>query len=33
MSTADELAKVAQLKDSGVINEQQYEQLKAKLLA
>ena len=33
VSTADELAKLAQLKDSNVINEQQYEQLKAKLLA
>ena len=33
VSTADELAKLAQLKDAGTINEQQYEDLKAKLLA
>jgi hypothetical protein len=33
VSTADELTKLAQLKDANVINEQQYEQLKAKLLA
>ena len=33
VSTADELTKLAQLKDANVINEAQYEQLKAKLLA
>lgn len=33
VSTADELAKLAALKDAGTINEQQYEELKAKLLA
>ena len=33
VSTADELAKLAALKDAGTINEQQYEDLKAKLLA
>ena len=33
VSTADELTKLAQLKDANVIDEQQYEQLKAKLLA
>ena len=33
VSTADELAKLAELKDKGVINDAQYEQLKAKLIA
>ena len=33
VSTADELAKLADLKDKGVINDVQYEQLKTKLLA
>ena len=33
VSTADELTKLAQLKDAGVITEAQYEDLKAKLLA
>jgi uncharacterized membrane protein (DUF485 family) len=33
VSTADELTKLAQLKDANVITEQQYEDLKAKLLA
>ena len=33
VSTADELAKLADLKDKGVINDAQYEDLKAKLLA
>ncbi len=33
VSTADELAKLADLKEKGVINDAQYEQLKAKLLA
>lgn len=33
VSTADELAKLKALKDASVINEQQYEDLKAKLLA
>ena len=33
VSTADELAKLADLKDKGVINDAQYEELKAKLLA
>jgi hypothetical protein len=33
VSTADELTKLAELKDKGVINDAQYEQLKAKLLA
>ena len=32
VSTADELAKLASLKEAGTINEQQYEDLKAKLL-
>jgi hypothetical protein len=32
VSTADELAKLADLKQKGVINDAQYEQLKAKLL-
>jgi hypothetical protein len=33
VSTADELAKLADLKEKGVINDAQYEQLKAKLIA
>jgi hypothetical protein len=33
VSTADELTKLTQLKDAGVISVPQYEQLKAKLLA
>jgi ABC-type multidrug transport system fused ATPase/permease subunit len=33
VSTADELAKLQALKDAGTINEQQYEDLKKKLLA
>ena len=33
VSTADELAKIASLKEAGVIDEKQYEALKAKLLA
>ena len=33
VSTADELTKLADLKDKGVINDAQYEQLKAKLIA
>ena len=33
LSATDELTKLAQLKDAGVINDAQYEQLKAKLLA
>jgi hypothetical protein len=33
VSTADELTKLSQLRDANVINEQQYETLKAKLLA
>lgn len=33
VSTADELQKLAALKEAGVVNEQQYEALKAKLLA
>jgi hypothetical protein len=33
VSTADELAKLSDLKDKGVINDAQYEQLKAKLIA
>jgi predicted membrane channel-forming protein YqfA (hemolysin III family) len=33
VSTADELAKLADLKTRGVIDEVQYEQLKAKILA
>jgi hypothetical protein len=33
VSTADELAKLADLKEKGVVNDQQYEALKAKLLA
>jgi hypothetical protein len=33
VSTADELAKLASLKEQGVIDETQYEALKAKLLA
>jgi hypothetical protein len=33
VSTADELTKLKALKDASVINEQQYEDLKAKLLA
>jgi len=33
VSTADELTKLSQLKDAGVITEAQYEDLKAKLLA
>ena len=33
VSTADELAKLADLKEKGVINDAQYEQLKAKLVA
>jgi len=33
VSTADELAKLADLKDKGVINDAQYEDLKAKLIA
>ena len=33
VSTADELSKLAALKEQGVINDQQYEDLKAKLLA
>jgi Short C-terminal domain len=33
VSTADELAKLKSLKDASVITEQQYEDLKAKLLA
>ena len=33
VSTADELAKLADLKEKGVINDTQYEALKAKLLA
>ena len=33
VSTADELAKLADLKEKGVINDAQYEALKAKLLA
>ena len=32
VSTADELAKLQALKDAGTINEQQYEDLKKKLL-
>ena len=33
VSTADELAKLADLKDKGVIDDAQYESLKAKLIA
>jgi len=33
VSTADELAKLADLKEKGVVNDAQYEALKAKLLA
>ena len=33
VSTADELAKLADLKEKGVINDAQYEELKAKLIA
>lgn len=33
VSTADELAKLADLKAKGVVTDEQYEQLKAKLLA
>ena len=33
VSTADELAKLADLKDKGVITDAQYEDLKAKLIA
>jgi hypothetical protein len=33
VSTADELAKLADLKEKGVINDAQYEDLKAKLIA
>ena len=33
VSTADELAKLADLKEKGVVNDAQYEELKAKLLA
>jgi hypothetical protein len=33
VSTADELAKIAELKEKGFINEAQYDALKAKLLA
>ena len=33
VSTADELSKLADLREKGVVNEQQYEALKAKLLA
>jgi hypothetical protein len=33
VSTADELAKLADLKDKGVINDAQYADLKAKLIA
>ena len=33
VSTADELAKLADLKEKGVINDAQYEALKAKLIA
>jgi len=33
VSTADELAKLAELKDKGVIDDAQYQSLKAKLLA
>jgi hypothetical protein len=33
VSTADELAKLAELKEKGVVTNEQYEQLKAKLLA
>ena len=33
VSTADELAKLADLKEKGVINDAQYEQLTAKLIA
>ena len=33
VSTADELAKLADLKAKGVVDDAQYEQLKAKILA
>ena len=33
VSTADELAKLSQLREQGVLNEQEYEQLKSKALA
>jgi len=33
VSTADELAKLNQLREQGVLNEQEYEQLKGKALA
>jgi len=33
VSTADELAKLSQLREQGVLNDQEYEQLKSKALA